>query len=189
VLRSTRAIVVSAAKRFHDRFGLFPDIEAHRPDVRFTPQSRRRLSVLGCPLSAKSRHWQLNRLFRRREPKSPAGWIGRWSWHRLQTGKQPKPSARDGDLRPPVWLGNSRAPFSPLWLLLPCFRKIPASVLLAPTCRHNKFPTATAFADFLAASRRTNSQLGQIVYSCIIRWQSALQISNQTPGGARSGDL
>jgi len=96
-------------------------------------------------------------------------------------------SARDGDLRPPVWLGSSRAPFSPLWLLLPCFRKIPASVLLAPTCRHNRFPTATAFADSLAASRRTNSQLGQIVHSCIIRWQSALQVSNQTLGGTRSG--
>ena len=77
------------------------------------------------------------------------------------------------DLRPPVWIRSVRVPFSPLWPLLPCYRKRPASVLLAPTCRHNKSPTATAFADSLAASRRTNSQLAQTVHSCIIRWQSA----------------
>jgi hypothetical protein len=160
-----------------------PKADIHRGsrNVRFVPKADIRLTYSIISL-ARSK-------IGRRELKSPAGWIGRWSWHRLQTLKQPKPSERDGDLRPPVWLGSCRAPFFPLWLPLPCFRKIPASVLLAPTCRHNKFPTATAFADSLAASRRTNSQLGQIVHSCIIRWQSAPQISNQTPGCARSGDL
>jgi hypothetical protein len=41
-----------------------------------------------------------------------------------------------------------------------------ASVLLAPTYRHNKFPTARAFGESLAASRQTNSPLGQILHSC-----------------------
>lgn len=35
-------------------FGSGADIEAHPPDVRFTPQSRHPPSTLGCPLSAKS---------------------------------------------------------------------------------------------------------------------------------------
>ena len=82
-----------------------------------------------------------------------------------------------GDLRPPVWIGSARAPFSPLWLLLPCSRKRPASVLMAPTCRHNKFPTATAFANSLGASRRTNNQLGQIVHSCIITNASSTMVT------------
>jgi hypothetical protein len=153
--------------------------------------ARRPRPLLRTPLSAlcQKRTSAAQSIISSARLKSLAAWIGRWSWHPLQTLKQPKPSARGGDLRPPVWLGSSRAPFSPLWLLLPCFRKIPASVRLAPTCRHNKFPTATAFAESLAALRRTNSQLGQIVRSYIIRWQSAPQISNQPPGGVRSGDL
>ena len=69
--------------------------------------------------------------------------------------------------------------FSPLWLPLPCSRKRPASVQLAPTYRHNKFPTATAFGESLAASRRTSSPLSQILDSCIIKWRCALSISNQ----------
>jgi hypothetical protein len=84
------------------------------------------------------------------------------SLYQLQTLKLPKPNPGRGALRPPVWLGSARAPFSPLWLPLPCSRKRRASAQLAPTCRHNKFPTATAFGDSLAASRRTNRQLGQI---------------------------
>jgi hypothetical protein len=88
------------------------------------------------------------------------------------------PGAACGDLKPPVWLGSARAPFSPLWLPLPCFRKRRASALLAPTYRHNKFPTATAFGDSLASSRRTNSRLGQILHSCIIRWRWSSKFSN-----------
>src|SRR5262249_41171150 len=38
------------------RFGSLADIEAPPPDVRFTPKSRRRETLLGCPLCAKSRH-------------------------------------------------------------------------------------------------------------------------------------
>jgi hypothetical protein len=53
-----------------------------------------------------------------------------------------------------------------------------ASALLAPTYRHNKFPTATAFGDSLASSRRTNSRLGQILHSCIIRWRWSSKFSN-----------
>jgi hypothetical protein len=91
------------------------------------------------------------------------------------------------DLRPPVWIRSVRVPFSPLWPLLPCSRKRPASVLLAPTCRHNKFPTATAFADSLAASRRTNSQLGQIVHSCIITIASSIMVRRRCEASHISG--
>src|SRR5215467_6162753 len=65
-------------------------------------------------------------------------------------------------LRPPVWPGSVRGLFSPLWPPPPCSRKRPASALVAPTCRHNKFPTARAFGESLAASRRTN--IGWVKY-------------------------
>jgi hypothetical protein len=83
-------------------------------------------------------------------------------------------SSAYNDLRRPVWLGNTRGPFSPLWLPRPCSQKIRASVLLAPTYLHNKFPTARAFGESLGASRQTNSPLGQILYSCVIKWRWAL---------------
>jgi len=38
------------------RYGSLADIKAPRPDVRFTPDSRRRLSAAGCPLGAKGGH-------------------------------------------------------------------------------------------------------------------------------------
>ncbi len=55
---STRTAGSRAAQTADVRFGSGTDIEAHPPNVRFTPQSRRRLSALGCPLSAKSGHQQ-----------------------------------------------------------------------------------------------------------------------------------
>ena len=81
-------------------------------------------------------------------------------------------------VRPPVWPGGVRGPFSPLWLLLPCSQKRRASVLLTQTYRHNKSPTARALGDSLASSRRTNSRLGQILHSCIIRWRWSSKFSN-----------
>jgi hypothetical protein len=87
-----------------------------------------------------------------------------WRWpprHRNNAA-----SSAYNDLRPPVWPGSARGPFSPLWLPRPCSQKTRASVLLAPTYRHNKFPTARAFGESLAASRQTNSPLGQILHSC-----------------------
>ena len=39
------------------RFGSLADIAQRPPDVRFTPKSRHWLSVLGCPLCAKSGHY------------------------------------------------------------------------------------------------------------------------------------
>ena len=100
------------------------------------------------------------------------GGVLKRSLYRCKTIK-PKPNA-GRDLRPPVWLGSARAPFSPLWLPLPCSRKRRASVLLAPTYRHNKFPTARAFRESLAASPRTNNQPRQIHHSCAIKWGRAL---------------
>jgi hypothetical protein len=78
------------------------------------------------------------------------------------------------DLKPPVWQGSARGPFSPLWLPRPCSQKTRASVLLAPTYRHNKFPTARAFVESLASLRQTNSPQGQILHSWVIKWRSAL---------------
>jgi hypothetical protein len=80
--------------------------------------------------------------------------------------QEQRASSAYNDLRPPVWPGSARGPFSPLWLPRPCSQKTRASVLLAPTYRHNKFPTARAFGESLAASRQTNSPLGQILHSC-----------------------
>jgi hypothetical protein len=88
-------------------------------------------------------------------------------------------SSAYNDLRRPVWLGSARGPFSPLWLPRPCSQKTRASVLLAPTCRHNEFPTAKAFGESLAASPRTNSLRAQIFRSCVIRWRRAPRITNQ----------
>jgi hypothetical protein len=89
----------------------------------------------------------------------------------LGTGESDWRSSAYNDIRPPVWLGSARGPLSPLWLPLPCSQKRRASVVRAPIYRHNKFPTARAFGESLAASRRTNSQPGQILHSCIIRWR------------------
>jgi len=116
--------------------------------------------------------------------RSHCGWNGnprqRCALARKASGDRTRalPGAACGDLKPPVWLGSARAPFSPLWLPLPCSRKRRASALLAPTYRHNKFPTATAFGDSLASSRRTNSRLGQILHSSIIRWRWSSKFSN-----------
>jgi len=111
-------------------------------------------------------------------PRSRVGVLSRAERVPDPQAAQVKPAECD-DLRPPVWIRSVRAPFSPLWLLLPCSRKKATSVLLAPTCLHSKFPTATASADPLAASRRTNSRLGQIVHSCISRSPVALSKPHQ----------
>src|SRR5262249_55674118 len=42
----------------HVRFGSKADIQPQKRDVRFTPKSGHWLSVLGCPLCAKSGHWR-----------------------------------------------------------------------------------------------------------------------------------
>ena len=39
------------------------DIRRALPDVRFTPESRHRLTELGCPLCAKSGHSRSNALY------------------------------------------------------------------------------------------------------------------------------
>jgi hypothetical protein len=108
------------------------------------------------------------------------------SLYQLQTLKVPKPNAGCGDLKPPVWLGGAQAPFSPLWLPRPCSQKTRATILLAPTCRHNRSPTATAFGESLAASRRTSSPLGQILDSCFLNGDARFQFQTR---GATKGSL
>ena len=123
-----------------------------------------------CPLWVKSGHDTLKPrcpLYPRNRTFVAAPW--RWPPRQRNNGA----SSAYNDLRPPVWLGSAQGPFSPLWLPRPCSQKIRASVLLAPTCRHNKFPTARAFGESLAASRQTNSPLGQMLHSCVIKWRWA----------------
>jgi hypothetical protein len=100
-----------------------------------------------------------------------------------QTAQRRETAARliNKRVRPPVWPGGVLKPFFPLWLPLPCSQKRRASVLLAQTYQHNKSPTARAWGDSLASSRRTNSRLGQILHSCIIRWRWSSKFSNSSP--------
>ena len=67
------------------------------------------------------------------EPSRRTGGVSKRPLYRLQTFKLAKADPGCDDLRPPVWLGIARAPFSRLWPPPPCSRKRPASALVAPT--------------------------------------------------------